>query len=234
MSSMIIESAANANMTKESAVSANEAVELGSKRVRDTISGISKIAEIILHTSEQMNQLEERSKKIGEVVDVIDDIADQTNLLALNANIEAARAGEAGRGFAVVADEVRKLAEKTVTATSEISTAIKLIQDDVRLAVKAMKTIEENSSAGQELATQSENALLQISDSILAVTEAIKQIAAATDEQSSGANQISKTIVNISSVSKQAASAAQLLANSSKELSNEVSALNNHIDQFQV
>jgi methyl-accepting chemotaxis protein len=109
---------------------------------------IRQIADSITSTAKVIEQLNQRSGEIGNIVQVIRDIADQTNLLALNAAIEAARAGEMGRGFAVVADEVRKLAERTSVATAEISSRISSVQTDTKQAFVSMQQANSVSKPG--------------------------------------------------------------------------------------
>ncbi|NOZ08356.1 MAG: methyl-accepting chemotaxis protein [FCB group bacterium] len=234
MSVMILESSKNAAATQDNANHANTAAGNGQAKVSDTIAGIEGIATIVNSASRQIGALEKQSKDIGDVIQVIDDIADQTNLLALNANIEAARAGDAGRGFAVVADEVRKLAERTVSATAEIGGKIKKIQTDVAESVAAMSKIIEQSRNGQKIASESGTALEDISESILAVNQAVTQIASATEQQSTGVEQISRNIENVSSVARQAATGAEQLAASAEELSGQVESLDRLMGQFRV
>jgi len=122
--------------------------------LKETTDKMSSLIEIVNQNEERMGVLSERSDEITNVVAIINDIADKTNLLALNAAIEAARAGEHGRGFAVVAEEVRKLAETTQKATAEISTSIKMLQDEtaqISTNAQSMKTDADASSQTMEV-----------------------------------------------------------------------------------
>lgn len=234
MSSMILQSSNNTKSTEDGANRVMEETQNGRDTVNNTVESIQKIAEIVEKTADQINMLENRSSEIGEVIQVIDDIADQTNLLALNANIEAARAGDAGRGFAVVADEVRKLAERTVNATGEIGSKIKLIQGDVSDSVNAMKMITEQSEDGKNRAAEYGSALNNISCSVEEINDAIKQISRASMEQSTGAEEISKNVESVTTVSRQAASSAQELSASAENLNSELESLTVLISGFKV
>ncbi len=139
MTKTILETTKNASMASEFAKDAGSIAQEGGKIVCETVVGMQKIAEVVKNSAVTIRALGTSSNQIGEIIQVIDDIADQTNLLALNAAIEAARAGEQGRGFAVVADEVRKLAERTTQATKEIATMIKQIQKDTDSAVDSIE-----------------------------------------------------------------------------------------------
>ncbi len=173
-------------------------------------------------TSDIFDRLNESSKKIGEVIGLINDIADQTNLLALNATIEAARAGEAGKGFAVVANEVKNLANQTAKATDEISQQISSSQTDTNDAVNAIHNITE--------------IINKIAEVISAVMSAVEEQDAATQEiagnvvqASTGTKAVSENITIVSRAAtetgvaaEQVLQAADSLAQSMEELKSEV------------
>ncbi len=167
MSSTIMETAQSSNNTASFSKEAKDEAIKGGEKITATKEGMKRIVESAQGTGQIIKELTGKTDQIGEIAQVIDDIADQTNLLALNAAIEAARAGEQGRGFAVVADEVRKLAERTTKATKEIAETIKAIQVDVRQADESMNKAGEAVMNGMGLTEE----VSEVFDMILNKTE---------------------------------------------------------------
>ena len=166
---------------------------------------------VVTQAIRAMAEINDASRRIADIIGVIDEIAFQTNLLALNAAVEAARAGEHGRGFAVVASEVRNLAGRSATAAREIKA---LIQDSVRKV-----------NDGSNLVTRSGDTLGQIVASIKTVSELVAEIAAASREQSLGIEQINRSVLQMDdftqtngSLVAQAAAASQTMAQRAGEL----------------
>ncbi len=173
--------AGNAQQANDLATSARSIAQRGGEVVSEAISA--------------MDQINSSSKKIGEIVGVIDEIAFQTNLLALNASVEAARAGEQGRGFAVVATEVRNLASRSADAAKEIKD---LIEDSTTKV-----------DAGSELVGASGETLSEIVDSVKKVGEMVAEIAAASSEQAAGIDQINRAVSEMDNMTQQNAALAE-------------------------
>jgi len=219
MTRTIYETTKNTSMAAENAKLAGSKAVEGGKVVDETIKGMVRIADVVNKSADTVETLGNSSNQIGEIVQVIEDIADQTNLLALNAAIEAARAGEQGRGFAVVADEVRKLAERTTKATKEIADMIKQIQKDTSDAVGSMKQGKEEVEKGKILAQKAGVSLKEIIDGADTVLDIITQVAAASEEQTSAAEEISKSIEGINSVTRESAAGIHQIAKAAEDLS---------------
>ncbi|MFY8000988.1 MAG: methyl-accepting chemotaxis protein [Candidatus Kapaibacteriota bacterium] len=190
----------------------------GGEIVGQTLTKIEEIASVVSSSSATVARLGESSAQIGEIVSVINEIADQTNLLALNAAIEAARAGEQGRGFSVVADEVRKLAERTSTATKEISIMVKNIQSESSAAVKAMNIGAAEAMKGKDLAGAAERALAEIVQSSDEVASVVHEIAKASREQSATSQSLAKNIDAMASITTTTESGATAIATLATEL----------------
>ncbi|PMP71354.1 MAG: hypothetical protein C0187_04295 [Calditerrivibrio nitroreducens] len=181
----------------EMSTAADHTAELaikGKNVVNKTTNEVQAIADTVLETSKVVANLGEKSQQIGEIANVIRDIADQTNLLALNAAIEAARAGEHGRGFAVVADEVRKLAERTQSATSEIDQMIRGIQKEVNIAVEKMDAGVHKVDEGVELSKEAIDALDKIVVEVSNLQNKIKQVASSVEQMSKVSDQVAVDI----------------------------------------
>ena len=234
MTKTIYETTKNTVQATEASKNAGVIAKDGGKVVEETIVGMNRIAEVVRKSADTVQELGKSSDQIGEIVQVIDDIADQTNLLALNAAIEAARAGEQGRGFAVVADEVRKLAERTSKATKEIATMIKQIQKDTYDAVDSMQEGTRQVEDGKLLAEKAGASLEEIIVGAERVVDIVTQVAAASEEQSSAAEQISKNIESISSVTQESASGIQQIAHASEDLNRLTLNLQELIAQFKL
>jgi methyl-accepting chemotaxis protein len=199
---------------------ANELAHEGGTVVKSSIKGMENV-------SSHMNSLNDDSTKVGEIVEVIDDIADQTNLLALNAAIEAARAGDQGRGFAVVADEVRKLAERTSEATKQIATIISTMQQNTQRSVEAVK--ESN-----VFTLRTGEAFDSIIDIVNQSSDKVTDIASASEEQAAQANEVQVSIESISAATEEAAASSEETASAAQSLAKLAEELNELVSVFKV
>jgi len=180
----------------------------------------TKGGDVVNKAVDAMAEINNSSKKISDIIGVIDEIAFQTNLLALNAAVEAARAGEQGRGFAVVAAEVRNLAQRSAAAAKEIKA---LIKDSV-------EKVEE----GTKLVDQSGATLGEIVESIKKVSDIVAEIASASQEQASGIEQVNKAITQMDEVTQQNAALVEEAAASSESLDEQANNLDELISFFKV
>ena len=171
---------------------------------------------------EKVQGLEEASQKIGEVVNLINDIASQTNLLALNATIEAARAGEAGKGFAVVATEVKSLADQTARATEDIGSQVAAIQGATGEAVKAIESINSTIKTVDEIASTIAAAVEEQGAATQEISNNIQQLSAASEEVNTNISSVSQAAGDTGSAATQMLSSATMLTEESDKLGTSV------------
>jgi methyl-accepting chemotaxis protein len=195
---------------------------------------MEKIAAATSSVSNKMTSLAHRSEEIGKVVNVIQEISEQTNLLALNAAIEAARAGEHGRGFAVVAGEVRRLAERTKSATEEISGTIRSIQEETRETLQVMQDSRAAVETGMGETAHARKSLEAIIESSKQVEHQIHLIATAATQQTSASSEISESAGQISQLSVENAQGAEEAVEALKNLASLASDLDGMIRQFRL
>ncbi len=216
MASSIEDVASRAKNVSEAATRTAEKAAIGGQAVESSISGMVKIKDKVFETAARVRELGDYSNKIGEIIQVIDEIAEQTNLLALNAAIEAARAGEHGKGFAVVADEVRKLAERSSKATKEIAELISNIQKGTLRAVHAMDEGTKEVETGSELSLNAGKALKDIVENINAVNDFMQSISSSAQSLSENSSQVVQSISNIAAISQENTAATEEIAASNR------------------
>jgi methyl-accepting chemotaxis protein len=199
---------------KASAQASQQGVVLAGEAMQVAQAGGGIVTEAV----SAMARIEEASKKISDIIRVIDDIAFQTNLLALNAAVEAARAGDAGKGFAVVASEVRTLAQRSGEAAKDISGLISSSNAEVE--------------AGVKLVRQAGDALTRIVDASRKVQTTVSEVAAASAEQANGIEEMSQTVAHMDEMTQQNAALAEQSAASAGSLSGKIGELNALVASF--
>ncbi|MFV2059470.1 MAG: methyl-accepting chemotaxis protein [Gammaproteobacteria bacterium] len=206
MTSTVKQNADNARQANQLALAASTQAESGGEVVNKAVTAMSEI--------------NSSSKKIADIIGVIDEIAFQTNLLALNAAVEAARAGEQGRGFAVVAGEVRNLAQRSAGAAKEIkgliNDSVEKVDDGSRLVDETGKTLEE------------------IVNAVKKVSDIISEIAAASQEQSSGIEEVNRAITQMDEMTQQNAALVEEAAAAGEAMSEQAGSMNELMDFFEV
>ncbi|HEY2494515.1 MAG TPA: methyl-accepting chemotaxis protein [Paenibacillus sp.] len=194
ISSGVTTIAASTTTLSDTSMQMRDQSEQGTDKVDKVMTQMNSIQESVLNSVHSIEQLQKRSEEIGEIVQVITEIASQTNLLSLNASIEAARAGEEGRGFAVVANEVKKLSEQSGRSAEKITELIHHIQQETLVAVSAISEGEQNVEVGIEIVKETG----MLFDGILAATESvtsqIQEVSAATEEMVAETEQITSSI----------------------------------------
>ena len=206
MSATVKKNAENAQQANKSATATRDVADRGGQVVAQAVDAMARI--------------EESSRKISDIIGVIDEIARQTNLLALNAAVEAARAGEAGRGFAVVASEVRSLAQRSSQAAKDIKDLITNSNNQVK--------------DGVDLVNKAGAALTEIVTSIKEVATVIADIAAASNEQAAGIEQVNKALAQMDEVTQQNSALVEENAATAKTLEHQSKAMNEEISVFRV
>jgi methyl-accepting chemotaxis protein len=206
-------------MTSSIKLNAENASE-GHRKSTDMVAKASASGEAAQELVRAMSEISTASKKVGDIITTVNEVAFQTNLLALNAAVEAARAGEHGKGFAVVAEEVRALAQRSASASKQIKT---LVEDTVNKV-----------TAGDSIVQRTGESLGQIITSIQELSQLMEEIAACSGEQASGIDELNRAVSQIDNTTQQNAATVEELASTSDNLSSEAKDLAGTVARFTV
>lgn len=205
------------SVVSETSVDTAKEAERGNESIQLAVRQIGLISQSVKDLAGVVKILGERSQEIGQIVEVINNIAAQTNLLALNAAIEAARAGEHGRGFAVVADEVRKLAEQSQDSAGQIASLIDIIREDTSRAIVVMEAGTKEVEIGMNVVREAGEAFTQILQSARQVAAEIQEVSAASEQMTAGSQQAAASVEEMTRIAAKAAANAKTVAAASED-----------------
>lgn len=234
MQTTVAEIAQNTESAASNAANTATLTNQGKQQVDQTVSVISELAEHLNNASGEINKLEDDSRTIGNIIEVIQGIAEQTNLLALNAAIESARAGEQGRGFAVVADEVRNLAMRTQESTKQIEVTITQLQNRSSAIVSLIQTCLNNGETSVEQAQKANQMLEQIQGEISSISDMSTMIATAVEEQNVVTDEVNQNVVKIRDISDEIYKMSETNTQISQSINASITELHQSVDKFKV
>lgn len=209
-------------------------LEESDRAVDDTAGGMTRIDAAVSETAEKMRLLGERSEKVFAIIDLIDDIAARSELLSLNAAIEAAHAGDAGKGFGVVAEEISHLAERSMTATRDVTAIVKGIASETRAALSAMESSMREVKQGLGLSESARARFREIGTLVQRATELSTHISAASDEQTQAVQTAVEAIQTIALITEESAMGAGETAKAVSDLVTLAEQLNTAISRFRI
>ncbi|MDA0148217.1 methyl-accepting chemotaxis protein [Vibrio sp. LaRot3] len=232
MVSTISEISESTSVAAEGVNQASNNAEKGRQVVVETVDNISQLSERLANSQQSITSLNHHVDKIGDAVNIIQEIAEQTNLLALNAAIEAARAGEQGRGFAVVADEVRALASRTHQSTTEITNVVTSIQSQMSTVISDIDQCTEQGRHTLTGSDQLDRSLQQILNDMHAIQANSERIASAIEEQGAVMAQVSDSITELNTISDSNTQSAHHCLHEVDKVSSEATEMDKTVSQF--
>jgi methyl-accepting chemotaxis protein len=231
MSASIVQVAGNADRVRSESNVTDQQVREGRNEVLALSKGMGSISDTVADVVTEMQSLDGASRKIGEILGLIEEIADQTNLLALNAAIEAARAGEHGRGFAVVADEVRKLAENSASSTKQIGQLVADIQRRTSAVLertaRANSLVQSNAESARNVTSMIET----ISTRVTEVAQLVSEISVATTQQARASEELARASEQMGAMTHEAAATMREQAITSNQILESVSEIESRTAQ---